>query len=80
MRHRRTILGTRLGFLSTKPSNRSIGGDDSVAGNERSERVVGERGADCIVPSEHRLIESTIGREGVPERGEPSPRVSQITL
>ena len=51
-----------------------------MAGNERSERVVGERGADCIVPSEHRLIESTIGREGVPERGEPSPRVSQITL
>lgn len=51
-----------------------------MAGNERSERVVGERGADCTVPSEHRVVESIIGREGVPERGEPSPRVSQITL
>ena len=42
----RTTLQTRFILLSTEPSNRSIRGYDSVARDERSERVIRESGAD----------------------------------
>ena len=52
-----------------------------MAGDERCERVIRESGADltCQRTSEHqlRLIQE---EGGIPERGEPSPRASQITL
>ena len=46
VRHNRTALNSRLVFLSTEPSDRSIRGDDSVTWNERSEGVICESGAD----------------------------------
>ena len=46
MGHRRTLLRTRLVLLSTEPSDCSIRGDDSVAWDERSERVIRKSGAD----------------------------------
>lgn len=46
MGHGRTVLGTRFMLFSTEPSDRSVRGDDSVAWNERSERVVRKSGPD----------------------------------
>ena len=90
MGYRRTLLQTSFfRFLSAEPSDRSIRGDDSVARDERSERVIRESGAHCTYTQRANASQHTdtrrVGRVGwevedKPERGEPSPRVSQIAL
>lgn len=46
MGHRRTALGTRSMLLSAETPDRSVRGNDSVAWDEWSERVIRKSGAD----------------------------------